>query len=155
VSGLDITGAPPAGVTVRTRILLSRPAAFATPSGILYVPGVATEPLIDEPLNKSPLGRDVAVWEVGEFVPVIVYENGDPATTDAVSGLDITGAAPAGVTVSTSVLLSEPDALVAPSEILYEPGVVTEPVIVGELKVRPVGRTVAVSDVGEFVAVMV
>ena len=103
---------------MRTRILLSRPAAFATPSAILYVPGVATEPLIDDPLNESPLGRDVAVWEVGEFVPVIVYENGAPATTDAVSGLDITGAAPAGDTVSTSVLLSEPDTLVAPSEIL-------------------------------------
>ena len=67
----------------------------------------------------------------------------------------MTGAAPAGVTVSTRVLLSEPDALVAPSEMLYVPGVVTFPLIVGELNVSPVGRAVAVRDVGEFVAVRV
>ena len=88
-------------------------------------------------LNVSPLGRPVAVNAVGEFVPVMVYEKEAPATTDAVSGLDITGAAPAGVTVRTRVLLSDPAAFVAPIAILYVPGVVTEPLIVGELKVSP------------------
>jgi hypothetical protein len=143
VSGLDMTGAAPAGVTVRTRILLSRPAAFAAPIAMLYVPGAATEPLIVDELKVSPLGREVAVYDVGEFVPVMVYEKGDPATTDVVSGLAITGAAPAGVTVRTSVLLSEPNAFIAPIAILYVPGVATEPVIVGELNVSPVGRAVA------------
>src|SRR6188508_1283501 len=102
-------------------------------------------------LNVSPAGRAVAVNDVGEFVAVRVYEKGAPATTDAVSGLDITGAAaPAGVTVRTRILLSEPDAFVAPMAMLYVPGVVTDPLMVGELKVRPAGRTVAVNDVGEF-----
>src|SRR5687768_699789 len=150
-----MTGAAPAGVTVRTRVLLSEPAAFVAPSAMLYVPGVVTEPLIVGELKVSPAGRTVAVNEVGEFVAVMVYENEDPDTTDAVNGLDITEAAPAGVTVRTSVLLSEPDAFVAPIAMLYVPGVVTEPLIVGELKVSAAGRPVAVNEVGEFVAVIV
>src|SRR5688572_7114681 len=150
-----MTGAAPAGVTVRTSVLLSDPAAFVAPIAMLYVPGVVTEPLMVGELKVSPAGRTVAVNDVGEFVAVMVYEKEDPATTDAVNGLDITGAAPAGVTVRTSVLLSEPDAFVAPSAMLYVPGVVTEPLMVGELKVSSVGRAVAVRDVGEFVAVSV
>ena len=97
------------------------------------MPGVATEPLMVGELNVSPAGRTVAVSDVGEFVAVTVYENEAPATTDAVNGLDMTGAAPAGVTVSTRVLLSEPDAFVAPSAMLYVPGVLTDPLMVGEL----------------------
>ena len=118
VNGLDITGAAPAGVTVRTSVLLSEPDAFVAPSEMLYVPGEVTDPLMVGELKVSPLGRAVAVRDVGEFVAVRVYEKEDPAATDAVSGLDMTGAAPAGVTVRTSVLLSEPDAFVAPSEML-------------------------------------
>ena len=55
----------------------------------------------------------------------------------------------------TSVSVSEPDAFVAPSEMLYVPGVVTDPLMVGELKVSPAGSTVAVNDVGEFDAASV
>jgi hypothetical protein len=148
-------GGVPAGVTVSTSVLLSEPDAFAAPITMLYVPGAVTEPLMVGELKVNPAGRTVAVYDVGEFVAVMVYEKDDPAATVAVSGLDITGAAPAGVTVRTSVLLSDPDAFVAPSAMLYVPGVATEPLIVGELKVSPTGRAVAVNDVGEFVAVMV
>ena len=118
VNGLDITGAAPAGVTVSTSVLLSNPDAFVAPSAMLYVPGAATEPLMVGELKASPVGSAVAVRDVGEFVAVSVYEKGDPAVTDAVSALEITGAAPAGVTVRTRVLLSEPDGFVAPSEML-------------------------------------
>jgi hypothetical protein len=144
VSGLDITGAAPAGVTVRTRVLLSDPEAFVAPMAMLYVPGVVTEPLMVGELNVSPAGRAVAVNDVGELVAVMVYEKEAPAATDAVSGLDMTGAAPAGVTVSTRILLSRPAAFAAPIARLYVPGVATEPLMVGELKVSPLGRAVAV-----------
>ena len=151
----SVGGGVPAGVTVRTRVLLAEPDALAAPITMLYVPGAATEPLMVGELKVSPAGRAVAENDVGEFVAVMVYEKEVPAATVAVNGLDITGAPPTGVTVRTRVLLSVPDAFVAPSGMLYVPDVVTEPLIVGELKVSPAGRAVAVNDVGEFVAVMV
>jgi hypothetical protein len=119
------------------------------------VPGEATEPLIVGELNVSPAGSAVAENEVGEFVAVMVYEKEAPAATVAVNGLEMTGAAPTGVTVRTRVLLSEPNAFVAPSAMLYVPAVATEPLMVGELKFSPAGRPVAVSDVGVLVAVSV
>jgi hypothetical protein len=35
------------------------------------VPGVATEPLMDDELKVSPVGRAVAIYDVGEFVAVM------------------------------------------------------------------------------------
>ena len=59
------------------------------------MPGVATDPLMVGELKVSPAGKTVAVYDVGEFVAVMVYEKEDPAATVAVSGLDMTGATPA------------------------------------------------------------
>ena len=63
---------------------------------------------------------------------------------------------PLGVTVSTRVLLSEPDALVAVSVTLVAPSVVGVPLIVLPLKLSPAGSGVAENEKGAVpVAVIV
>jgi hypothetical protein len=77
-----------------------------------------------------PAGRDVALYEVGLLVAVIVYERGEPTVPLTSVSLVIAGIGGGGPdTVTTQVALPVPVALVALIVTLVEPKDVAVPLM--------------------------
>ena len=160
VSGLLVmTGAAPSAPTVMVSVAEPVPPPLVAPSVTLVVAAVVGVPEMRPfaVLTVKPAGRPAAEKLVGVFDAVIWKLNALPTVPPAVSGLLVmTGATAADATVSVSVALPVPDALVAPRVTLEVAAVVGVPLMrpFAVLIVRPAGRPAAEKLVGLFDAVI-